>query len=294
MLLVVGSNGFVGRNIARCFRESGRPVCTASHRPDADLHLDLAQPETQLDDIQSRGIQYAVICSGITDVDRCRREPEATWAFNVERTTALIAALQARGIVVVFCSSDLVFTGDRGGYSEGEVPVPMTEYGRQKKAVEDFLASRSAPYAILRMSKLYGPYPSKGSMVHETLAALRSGTVRAATDQIIVPTMVDDIARTIMAIIDRRLTGVFHVSPHDRYFRYDFVQRLAGAAGIRDRIAACSLDDIAFLDPRPKNLWLEGSETESRTGVRPVELAGIFDTLVAGASVPAMATAWAS
>lgn len=284
MLLVVGSSGLVGQSIVRCFRESGRPLCTASHGADADLHLDLSSPNLELGDLRPRGVSHAVICSGISNVDRCAREQALTWAFNVERMMALIAGLQGQGIVPIFCSSDLVFAGDRGDCRETDRPAPATEYGRQKKAIEEFLASRGKPYGILRMSKIYSAVPIKGSVVHETLAALRSGTVRAATDQVIVPTLADDLARTVMAIMDRGLTGVFHVSPHDRYFRYDFVRLLAEAAGIKGQIEACSLDDIAFLEPRPKQLWLNGMDTEARTGVRPVELAGMLGSIVARAA----------
>ncbi len=290
MLLVVGSSGLVGQSIVRCFRENGRPVCTASHGPGADLHFDLLAPEKALDGIRSRGVRHAVVCSAIADVDRCAREQTYTWTFNVERMKTLLAGLQDQGIVTVFCSSDMVFAGDRGGYRESERPEPTTEYGRQKKAIEDFLASRGNPYAVLRMSKIYSPMPSKGSVVHDTLKALRSGAVRAATDQIIIPTMADDVARTVMAIIDRGLSGVFHVSPRERYFRYDFVRALADAAGIKaDRITPCSLDEIPFLEPRPKHLWLDGRDTEARTGVRPVELPSVLDMVVARASAAATA-----
>lgn len=284
MLLVVGSSGLVGQSIVRCFREGGRPVFTASHGTGADLYIDLTVSTPELGDLRARGTTHAVICSGISNVDLCARDQAASWAFNVERMSALIAGLQDQGIVPIFCSSDMVFAGDRGGYRETDVPVPATHYGRQKKAVEDFLASRSAPYAVLRMSKIYSAAPIKGSVVHETLAALRAGTVRAATDQVIIPTLVDDIARTVMAIMDRRLTGMFHVSPRVRYFRYDFVRLLADAAGIKDRIASCSLDDIKFLEPRPKQLSLNGEDTEARTGVKPVELATVVDEIVARAA----------
>ena len=289
MLLVVGSSGLVGQSIVRCFREGGRPVCTASHGVDADLHLDLSSPDLELGDLRSRGIRYAIICSGISNVDRCAREQALTWEFNVERMMALIAGLQGQGVIPIFCSSDLVFAGDRGGYRETDRPTPATEYGRQKKAIEEFLASRGKPYGVLRMSKIYSAVPVKGSVVHETLTALRSGTVRAATDQVIVPTLADDLARTVMAIMDRGLSGVFHVSPHERYFRYDFVRRLADAAGIKDQVEACSLDDIAFLEPRPKNLWLNGDETAARTGVQPVEIASMLNAVVARATAPAAA-----
>ena len=74
-----------------------------------------------------------------------------------------------------------------------------------------------------------------------------------------------------------------------RYFRYDFVRRLADAAGIKDQVEACSLDDIAFLEPRPKNLWLNGDETAARTGVQPVEIASMLNAVVARATAPAEA-----
>jgi hypothetical protein len=55
---------------------------------------------------------------------------------------------------------------------------------------------------------------------------------------------------------------------------------LAQRFGEPDRITPCSLDDIPFLDKRPKNLWLDGIRTEERTGVHPVEFGAMLHELV--------------
>lgn len=285
MLLVIGANGFVGRHIVRHFEASGRRVCSASHLPGADVLFDLNNPAALAGQLHGFDIGSAVICSGIADIERCAREREATWNFNVTRMRDLIAVLRGMQIGILFCSSDMVFSGHRGGCCERDPPDPASEYGRQKRAIEMFLLSEGEPHAILRMSKLYSIEPGDGSMIHQTIGALKAGSnIRAATDQIIVPTAVGDVARTVEVIVDRGLAGVFHVSAQTRYSRYDLVRDVARAMAVEADIVACSIDDFPFLEKRPKTLWLDGAQTRAITGVQSIELADVLGDILAGAA----------
>lgn len=274
--------------MARALRGAGHNVIAASHSPGADIVCDLEAPDGLFDAIDSLGVQSAVICSGISNIDRCAREPAETARFNVQQICRLINGLQERGIGIVFCSSDMVFAGDVGGYRENDAAIPTSEYGRQKKAVESFLASSGKPHAILRMSKLYSMEPSDNSIIHQILKQVRSGgELRAADDLIMVPTAVEDVARTVLAIVSHGLGGVFHITPRERYSRYELARRICETARAHARVVRCSIDDFALLERRPKSLWLDGAQTAAATDVRPIELASVLDEMIARASAEA-------
>jgi dTDP-4-dehydrorhamnose reductase len=280
-LLIVGSAGFVGRHVAACWRAAHRAVVTSSHRPGADLLIDLRGDPEMIEHSLRPGITHALVCSGIASVDCCFYDTATTRAFNVTYTLAWMKALQASNVHVIFCSSDFVFRGDRGGYREDDAPDPVTEYGRQKAAVETALAGMGKPHSILRMGKLYGLDPDPGSFLHSVLAdTMAGGPVRAATDQIIAPSSVDDVARTVAAIIDRHLDGIFHVAPIKRYTRYDLACLLAGLSGTRGSIQAAEIDDFAFAEPRPKRCWLDGRASAMRTGLQFTELSEVIGPIV--------------
>ena len=137
-------------------------------------------------------------------------------------------------------------------------------------------------YAALRMSKLYAREETEGSAIHQMLATLKSGgMLRAASDQIVVPTLVDDVARTAAEIVQRKLTGVFHVTPRNRYSRHGLARLLAERSGSEAQVVPCSIDDFQLLEKRPKALWLDGAATVKATGVKPVELEEILDEILA-------------
>ena len=253
-LLVIGAGGLLGGTVVRHWRTNGLgDVIAASHGASGDLRIDLAHwDERQLDALpQSPG--WALICSAIADIDRCRREEITVRAFNVKATLSLIAGLRQRGVNPIFCSTDMVFEGDTGDYAETDVRRPTTAYGAQKAEVEDaVLAGEDG--IVLRMSKLYGLTPEAPNLLRGMAEALRRGdTLTAAHDQIIVPTDAADIARALSAILRSGQAGAFHVAAPQRFTRLSLAEAVAAHVSGSGTVEACSIDDIPLLEPRPKN-----------------------------------------
>ncbi len=253
-LLVVGSGGLLGGTVTRHWKANGLgTVVAASHGADGDIRIDLCDWDTgQLDAVPDE-VQFALICSAIADIDRCKREEASVRAFNVTATRSLIGGLRNRGIQPVFCSTDLVFEGDHGDYAEPDERRPTTVYGSQKTEIEDAVLADDDG-VVLRMSKLYGLSSGEPNLLRGLAEGLRRGdTVRAACDQIIVPTDAGDIASALAAILQSGETGAFHIAAPERFTRLSLAQKIAASVGGGDRIEACSIDDIPLLEPRPKN-----------------------------------------
>ena len=58
-------------------------------------------------------------------------------------------------IYFLHISTDCVFTGKKGNYSEIDEPNPINLYGKQKLAIENYLKANSSDYCILRIAKTY-------------------------------------------------------------------------------------------------------------------------------------------
>lgn len=271
MLLIIGAGGFLGSYTAAYFKATGMPVVCASHRPGAGLRLDLSEPIGDFVQRLPVGVTHALVCSSQTHIDACARDPEATRRFNITQTVELLRALLGRGIQPIFCSSDLVFRGDRGNYRETDPRQPTTEYGRQKKAVEDFLfrLRQERLFLIIRMSKLYSLDPNDPSPIGQMLTALSHGSlVRAAEDQVICPTCVEDIPKALHALLNLRATGVYHVASPQRETRYTLARRLAAAIGRERLVQRCSIRDFTFMELRPTDSSLDISKFLSATRCR--------------------------
>lgn len=277
MLLIVGSQGLLGWHAAASFKAAGMPVVRASHQPGADLRIDFRGPIGEAVGRLPDGITHALICSGMTNIDACAQHPEETRRFNVTQTIALLRALLQQSIQPIFCSSDLVFQGDRGDYTEEERRAPSTEYGRQKKAVEDFLLSQQAPWLVIRLSKLYSLEPDDPSPIGRMLTALSVGsTIRCAEDQTICPTWAADVPRALHALMRCGAQGVYHVASPERYTRYSLGLRVAEILGEAHLVQRCVLRDLSFREVRPPDNSLNVNKLLTETALA---FATLDDTL---------------
>ena len=284
MIVVVGAGGLIGRAVASELVAAGGDVLRVSHRGAGDLHLDLREPSGDFVARLPGGITHAVVVAGVTGIDECRREPEASRRLNVTHTVALLGSFLERGIVPVFVSSDLVFRGDRGAYAEDDPRGPTTEYGRQKAAVEDFLLGRPEASLIVRLSKVFSAGPDDTSPVREILLAIRAGrSVRAAVDQMVCPTYLGDVAAAIGDLIDRNAVGVFHLAapPAGWYTRATLARTLAAEFRREELVVPCRLADFAVAEPRPRDSSLDSRKFAAQGGRRFSVLADHLPRIVA-------------
>ena len=267
MLLVVGSGGLLGCCAAAHFSALGEQVIRASRQPGADIHLDLRMPPVDVAKTLPAGITAALICSSVTDIDACRRDPEGTRRFNVGHTISLLKSFFRFGIQPIFCSTDLVFQGDRGNYGEADVRQPTTEYGRQKKEVEDFLLQQSSPFLIIRMSKLYSLGTDDPSPIGQMINSLGEGkAIRCAGDQTICPTWVGDIPPAVSLLLQGKATGVYHLAAPGSYTRYTLGMYVARCMSLEHLVNRCSIRDFDFAEPRPTDNSLDVSKFLGETG----------------------------
>jgi dTDP-4-dehydrorhamnose reductase len=252
MLLVVGANGWLGRQAVPFFRSHGYAVLTASHLPGADCVLDLADSADRWRGGIPTGVDRAVFLSGVTNIDACRRNPVESRRLNVEGAVAFFREMRDRGVPFVFVSSDMVFAGDRGDYREEEPRMPTTAYGRQKKEAEDHVLAECPASLVVRLSKLYNDAPDDPSPVGQTRRDLLAGkTVRAAREQVVMPTHAVDALRAIERLMAGGHAGAYHVSAPERFTRLSLARLVARSVDREDLVEPCSIMDFPFEEPRP-------------------------------------------
>jgi dTDP-4-dehydrorhamnose reductase len=166
----------------------------------------------------------------MTDVDRCEREKALAWKINVEGTSNIVDSCKRYGAFLVYISTDYVFDGKKGNYSESEEPNPINYYGLTKLKAEESAKKLLEASCIARGSVVYGAIPAAGKAGFALwlLEKLRKGeTTNVVTDQWNSPTLNTSLARMICEILEKRLTGVFHLAGASRLSRYDFARNLA-------------------------------------------------------------------
>lgn len=257
---VIGASGYIGAHLFRKYRETF-PDCigTGFSRAGQDLTpFDLRDPENTSLRLAETGHQALIISSAMPNVAWCESHPQESYELNVQGTLKLAKQLAKTSIKVYFLSSDYVFDGKTGNYSDQAETSPITEYGRQKAEVERELPQITDHYAILRLSKIYGTSWKDKTLLDDLAASLLGGqTMTVATDQFFSPTHVDDVVAMTLYIQEKNAAGVINLCHSQAYSRYQIAQKLAETLQISPSLLKSTpLHAIPGMDNRPLNTSL--------------------------------------
>ena len=284
-ILIVGGNSEIAGATVSHLRAQGREVLATTRRADragADRPLlDLAQPVGNWAIPANLGA--ACFCAAIARLADCARNPEGSSRVNVTGTVALADRLLARGIPVLFLSTDKVFDGSRAHVPADAPLCPVSEYGRQKAAAEAALHLRmaqDAPVAILRLAKVVSPGME---LVCRWLADLRAGKpVRAFHDMMMAPTPVALVAQTIERLLAELSTGIFQLTgPRDIAYS-EVAVHLARRAGVDPALVETASAYSAGLPggSTAANTTLDSSALAERFGIAVPDAIEVVDSLI--------------
>ena len=283
MILILGASSYIGRKIFDVFSPSG-VIGTYNSKPtqgcvrfDATfMRLGQALPATS-------GISHALVVYAETGLDTCKRDVERSNEINVLSTKRVIDDLAAAGIKPIFLSSEYVFDGKKGCYSEQDSPSPTTVYGRQKLEIEKYLAENCIDYVVLRLAKVYGTDPQDGTILSQWLQQVKNGEeIRCADDQFFSPVHVDDVVGLAEAVVRHGLNGVFNTSGPERTGRLEMLETFLDHLGATANVTPCNIKDFNFLDDRPRDLSMTPEKAIREADWNPRTIDSCCEELAAG------------
>lgn len=272
-ILLLGASGYIGRQFFAALGPEQAIATYCQSRLEGGVPFDVRQADVSELLDRNPGITHAVLLLAETDLKVCLQQPQDSEAVNVTGIGRVIDVLHQRGILPIFTSTDLVFDGIRGNYSEEDAPNPIIAYGRHKLAVERYLQMSGGPYLILRLSKVCGFERAERNLLTQWLDAIRSGTLEfpCATDERFSPILADDVIRAVRIAIQQGLSGLYHVAGREALSRYELmellVRQLPVATRARIRIRPCSIRDFSFAEPRPLDTSLRPDRFLAASGL---------------------------
>ena len=226
MILVVGSNGQLGREMQRVLSEKGREFFAVDY-PDVDI-----TKKDSLREMAARLHPSAVInCAAYTNVDKAETDFINARNVNALGPKNLAEICHERDIELVHISTDYVFSGipllENGRprpYLETDPCEPVTVYGKTKLEGEEFIRALHDKWYILRTAWLYG---EGGNFVRTMLKlAQTGGALRVVDDQIGSPTSTADLASAIMALLGSGQYGLYHATCEGQCSWYEFAKKI--------------------------------------------------------------------
>lgn len=190
--------------------------------------LDITDRNALKEAILGRLPNVIVNTAALTNVDKCETDRGLAWSLNVTLVEQLARMARIADAHLVHFSTDYVFDGQKGPYSELDTPHPINYYGKSKLAGENVCLGSGIPSTVVRTNVVYGPDGDRPDFVRWVLQSIDAGIpIRVVNDQYSNPTYAEDLAEAVTRIIRRRRTGLYHVGGSDYMTRYDFALKIA-------------------------------------------------------------------
>jgi|SRR5438874_12716651 len=272
MILITGASGLLGASVTLRAVELKRRVLGVSRHNPLNIPfiqcLDLKAFESTRKLVLNLRPSAIIHCAATTDIDYSEDHTDEVHENNV-RASAFLAQL-ASEIDAQFMqiSTDSVFDGHQGHYSETDTPLPLNVYARSKLLAEQEV-TRAHPRPLIVRVNFYGwNIHGRKGLAQWILDQLSQGkTLKGFTDVFFCPLLVNDLAEILLDMQDLELAGIYHVVGSERISKYEFATRLATAFGFNPtQITPSSMEDANLRAVRPGDTSLQTEKVSLALG----------------------------
>lgn len=239
-VLITGSNGLLGQKLIRLLNSETTCELVATSRNSNKLPEELSSVQYSFLDITQKEPLQALVkeskpdvivhTAALTDVDKCEINKEQAWEINVEGTRNVIEAARLNDSYLLHLSTDFLFNGKTGSYTENSQPNPINFYGHTKLAAEKLLQQSNIRFGIARTVLVYGYVHNlnRSNIILWVKKNLEKGVeIPVVEDQFRTPTLAEDLAMGCYLMIKGQHEGVFNISGEELLTPYEMALQTA-------------------------------------------------------------------
>lgn len=214
-ILLTGAEGMLGGYIAKVFKDAGHEVIETDRE-----ELDITNRDQVLLKVKELAPNLIINTAAYNFVDKVEESEfySIAYAINAEGPRNLAEAAKSIGISFLHYSTDYVFAGDKiEGYTEYDVPSPISKYGETKLAGERLVQEVGGDYYICRLSKIFGA-PGRSENSKESFVALmlrlakKMPELKIVHEEVGSPSYCLDIAETTLNLVTSGTEpGIYHI-----------------------------------------------------------------------------------
>lgn len=228
-ILITGASGFLGGNLLSLSpfpktygTYNKNPL---SNKNNQTYQLDLSHQNEVLNLITNLEPNIIIHTAALSKPEICEENKEQAWEVNVEGTKNLIKNAEKLNSRLIYISTDLVFNGEKGWYSEEDHPNTISYYAETKLKAEEEVKENCSNYCILRTSLIYGMSLNNSKCFTEIFLRklIKNKEVQLFVDEFRTPIYVKDLCKYIFEFTENdTLQGIFHLAGNERVSRYEF------------------------------------------------------------------------
>jgi dTDP-4-dehydrorhamnose reductase len=272
-ILVTGASGLLGLNFSQemmnAYEIIGVDRGKLTRAPFKVMKHDILEAgavDFILDSVQP---EWLVNCAALADLEACEDNPDIAKRLNTDLPRRLARACKARNIPFVHISTDAVFDGEKDGfYTEEDKPNPQSVYSKTKFEGEWAVLTED-PKALVARVNFYGwslgGRRSLAEFFHHNLTHNKS--MSGFTDVVFCPMLVNDTVRTLVNMLQRGLSGLYHLVGPQAMSKYQFGVEIARKFSLHENeISPKSILSSSLTARRSHNLWLSTHKLSTDLG----------------------------
>ncbi len=264
-MLITGGSGFVGTYLMSRAVEKFKVYSTYNTHATSDprvsaITMDLTNKELILSTLNHIQPEIIIHTAAISKPDVCEKYRDMTEKVNIQATEILADWAKKHDARFIFTSSDMVFDGRQGNYSETDSPNPLSFYGETKARAEQKLMEMEFNCAIARVALVYGIGKSHHSnFFHSMVKHLQQGEkVNLFHDQFRTPIYVENLAEVLIDLAENNHIGLIHLGGEERISRWDFGLKACEILDLPDALLQrTSMFDFPSAASRPRDVSMD-------------------------------------
>lgn len=275
-LLITGASGLLGANLVLGALAAGHEVVAVSRRhgvrhPMVDaVRADLSSPAEARRILDDRKPDWVIHCAAAADVEACELEPAMAFRLNRDMAGQVAMAARSVGARLAHVSTDAVFDGERGDYTEEDLPRPINVYGESKLEGER-VVQHEHPKALVVRTNFYGwnALPKLG-LAEWFLSRLRAGQETPGfVDVWFSPILASHLGDILLRLLANGRSGIWHLGGSDCLRKYDFGVQIASTFGENPGlIRPVEVSALRFHARRGRRLCLRSIRIGSSESIR--------------------------
>jgi len=280
-ILVTGAFGLLGCSLSNILSlnhevfKTGRRISNNT----LGLELDIQNIIHMKDIIKSIMPEVIINLAAMTNVDQCEKNPHLAKEINITGVQNIVNSFSGK---IIHLSTDYVFSGIKGPYTEEDKPEPISVYGSTKLISEKIILENS-DNLVLRGNVLYGiAENTKASFLSWVVKSLlNNDKIKIVNDQFNNPTWTESMAEVIQLSLNNNICGLYHWGDEEYLSRFDFGIKIAEKYNLdKSLIEKTTTNELNQIASRPLKGGLRQEKLKDALKISPPKIKECLDQIM--------------
>ncbi len=228
-ILILGSTGLIGKKLFSVINLENKVFPTFNSKPIPNWFQVDVNSHSSLEKIFSLSKPDIVInlSAVYKNLEFCERNKDLVMSVNGLSVKNISNISNQYNSFLIHFSSDYVFDGKKGNYTENDKPDPINYFGKTKLTGEENVQKYANNFCIIRTSMVYGVHDDFATLPDWILEQFKKNSpLNLIHDQFMTPTYLENLSDMVLDVIEKKFTGIIHLAGPSRMSRFQFAEKL--------------------------------------------------------------------